>query len=183
MLSTLVILGVVIGANNLAVSLALGAIGQNRLHARIVGVFGVFEFLMPLAGIWLGRQLAEMLSANLSWMAPALLVGFGLSTLLGAGMRRFDDEALGRKVASWPGLFVLAASLSTDNLLIGLSLGLGEVAPVVLAAVISGFSMAFAWGGLALGDRVRKRGRRRAEAVAGALLVLAGVYLGKGVFY
>ncbi len=183
MLSTLVMLGVVIGANNLAVSLALGAMGQNRLHARIVAVFGVFEFLMPLAGIWLGRRIAEELSANLGWMAPVLLIGFGLSTLVGAGMRRFDDEALGRKVASWPGLVVLAASLSTDNLLIGLSLGLGDVAPVLLAAVISACSMSFAWGGLALGNRVRRQGRRRAEAAAGLLLIVAGVHLGHGIFY
>lgn len=183
MLLTLLILGVVIGANNLAVSLALGAMGQNVRHVRIVTVFGLFEFFMPLAGIWVGRQIAEALSANLAWMAPALLVGFGLSTVIGAGFRRFDEEALGRRASSWPGLMLLSASLSTDNLLIGLSLGLGEVAPVILAAVISGFSMTFAYLGLLAGDRVRKRGRRRAEAAAGLLLIAAGVYLANGIFY
>lgn len=183
MIATLLILGVVIGANNLAVSLALGAMGQNVRHTRIVAVFGVFEFFMPLAGIWLGRRIAEALSANLSWLAPALLVGFGLSSLVGASFRSVDDEALGRRASSWPGLMLLAASLSTDNLLIGLSLGLGDIAPVILAVVISVFSMTFAYGGLLIGDQVRKRGRRRAEAAAGLLLVVAGLYLANGLIF
>lgn len=177
MTGTLLLLGVVIGTNNLAVSLALGVMGQRAHRPRIVAVFGLFEFLMPLIGIWLGRRIAEALAANLSWMAPALLIGFGLSTLVGSGFRSFDHEALGRRAASWGGLVLLAASLSMDNLLIGLSFGLAEVAPVILAAVISVFSMLFTSAGLWTGHRIAKRGRRRTEAGAGLLLILAGLWL------
>ena len=50
MLGTLIVLGVVIGANNLSAALALGALGHGHHRSRIVGVFAVFEFTVPLVG-------------------------------------------------------------------------------------------------------------------------------------
>ena len=44
MLLQLLIIGVVIGSNNFATSLALGALGQEDKHRRILIMFGVFEF-------------------------------------------------------------------------------------------------------------------------------------------
>ena len=44
-------LGAAIAANNLVVALALGALGQAPRRWRIAGVFGVFEFAVPLIGL------------------------------------------------------------------------------------------------------------------------------------
>lgn len=52
--TSLIILGAVIGANNLAVSLALGSLGQSGRYLRIVPVFGFFEFVMPPIGLSIG---------------------------------------------------------------------------------------------------------------------------------
>ena len=72
---TLAIFGLVIGANNLTVALALGAIGQRRKQGRILLVFAGFEFSVPLIGVWLGQQMAGTLTACADWLGPVLLAG------------------------------------------------------------------------------------------------------------
>jgi hypothetical protein len=56
---------------------------------------------------------------------------------------------------------------------VGFGLGPGGRSPRVLATVIAGCSMAFAWLGLRLGRFARRRGRRVADAGV-LLLALAG---------
>jgi len=178
---SLLVLGVVIGANNLAVSLALGALGQQSRALRIVAVFGLFEFTVPLIGIALGRELADRFAMAPGWLAPVLLIGMGGWAVVAALRKDIDAEALARRAATWGGLALLAASLSGDNLLIGLSLGLGQYAPLTLAAVIATCSMLFSWGGLRLGGVLRAAHRRLANVGAGLLLLAAGVALAGGV--
>jgi putative Mn2+ efflux pump MntP len=172
MAADLAVLGIVIGSNNLAASLALGALGQAVRRWRIVAVFGAFEFLVPLVGVWLGRHAAGVVAERAGWLGPLLLALLGAWAVAGGLRRDRDEEALARRATTWRGLALLAGGLSLDNLVVGFSLGLGGRSPLLLAAVIAGCSMAFAWLGLRLG---RRRHRRVAEAGTGVLLLaLAG---------
>jgi putative Mn2+ efflux pump MntP len=49
------LLGIVIALNNLAFSFSMGALGTRRYHLRIVLVFALVEFTVPLAGLFVGR--------------------------------------------------------------------------------------------------------------------------------
>jgi putative Mn2+ efflux pump MntP len=177
----LLALGVAIGANNLAVSLALGALGQWERRWRIVSVFALFEFSMPLIGILIGRRVAESLALGLGWLAPVLLIGFGLWAGYEALRPGRDEERLAARVASLKGLVLLSASLSLDNLMIGLSLGLSGYSPLTVSATICAFSVVFALFGLRAGRSLRRQARIRAELGAAGLLVGVGVALWAGV--
>jgi manganese efflux pump family protein len=88
------------------------------------------------------------------------------------GLRRDrNEEALARPATTWRGLVVLAGGVSLDDLVVGFGLGPGGRRPLVLASVIAGCSVAFAWPGLRLGRFARRRHRRAAEVGAGALLL------------
>lgn len=172
----LLMLGLVIGSNNLAASLALGAFGQGKHWARILTVVAFFEFCIPLLGLWLGQNTAGFLAERAGWLGPALLAGIGLWTLFNA-LRGQDEDAslMAEKAATWGGMILLAGSLSIDNLLVGFGLGLGKRSPLLVASVIVCCSVAFTGLGLWLGSQAHERWRRRAEiAAAVMLLVLAG---------
>lgn len=179
----LLILGVAIGANNLAVALVLGALGQAKRRWRIASVFGAFEFLVPLVGLLIGRELAGAATDVGRWVGAALLVGIGVWALVAAARRGRDDgraEKLARRVASWRGLAWLAAGLSLDNLAVGFALGLGGASPLLVAAVIAAFSVVFTLVGLRLGAAGRDRWKRPTELLAGLALVAIGVAVGVG---
>lgn len=170
-LAKLLILGAVIGSNNLAASLALGALGQSHRRWRIIPVFGTFEFMIPLLGMWAGRQASGAITARAGWLGVALLGGLGIWAILGAIREQPHDESFAERVTTWRGLILLAAGLSVDNLLVGFSLGLRNTPPWIVAATICVFSMSFAWLGLQLGDHARRHWERRAKFGAGSVLL------------
>lgn len=174
MILELVVLGVVIGANNFAASLALGALGQRTRRWRIVAVFGVFEFVIPLIGIWLGRHAADLVAERAAWLGPALLAGVGAWTVLAAQRGSAREQRYARRATTWRGLTAMAALLSVDNLVVGFSLGLGGASPLLLAGTIAAFAMGFALVGLEIGANARTRHERLAETAAGLLLVALG---------
>lgn len=167
----LIILGVVIGSNNLAAGLALGALGQISRLWRVVLVFGVFEFSIPLVGMWVGRASSRWIYDQAGWLSILLLVAVGVWMIVAALRETGADEKLARRATTWGGLALLAAGLSIDNLVIGFSLGLRAYEPLTIAATIAVFSMAFTAAGMKAGDVSRRRWERTASVVAGALLL------------
>lgn len=173
----LVILGATIGANNLGVALALGALGQAPRRRRIAGIFGLFEFAVPLVGLLIGRGLSGALAEAGRWIGAALLVALGLLTLRPDGP---NDERLAGRVTTTGGLVGLAVGLSLDNLLVGFALGLGDVRALLVAAVIASFSVSFTLVGLQLGAVGRRHWERRARVAAGVALVAVGLAVAAG---
>lgn len=167
----LLILGVVIGSNNLAAGLALGALGQAERARRIVAVFGLFEFCVPLVGLALGRASTRWVESQAGWVSILLLVGVGLWMVWTSRRTSSRDEKLARQATTWGGLALLSAGLSVDNLVVGFSLGLRAYDPLTIAATIAGFSMMFTWLGLHAGDAGRRHWEQRATALAGLLLI------------
>jgi putative Mn2+ efflux pump MntP len=167
----LIILGLVVGANNLAAALALGTLGVKERQWRIILIFGTVEFFVPLFGIWLGRQAIRYVEQNAQLIAPLLLAGLGLWTLW-TGLRHAPNrEEIGRWLTRPGGVLLLALGLSADNVVVGFSLGLIGTEPLLVAAVIAAFSMTFTWLGIQLGAITRRHWERYAEIAAGLLLL------------
>lgn len=178
MILKLAFLGIVIGSNNFATALALGALGQARRQGRILLVFAIFEFWVPLVGLAIGRSAAGFVVDRAGWIGPALIAALGAWTLFEAVHPRRDrDRAkLAKWLTSWRGLVTLAAGLSLDNLVIGFSLGLSGIPALVMASVIMTCSVAFSWIALKVGAHAGQRHERGAGAISGGLLlVVAGM--------
>lgn len=167
----LLILGVVVGSNNFATALSLGSLGQAERQWRILSVFAVFEFTVPLVGLWLGARVSGLVADGVEWLGPLLIAALGIWTMQEATRKTDDSERLAQKLTGWRGLVGLSAVMSLDNLVIGFSLGLGGVPILLTASVIALCSVAFAWVGLRIGARGRRAFESTAEAISGLLLV------------
>ncbi len=174
------ILGVVIGSNNLAVALALGAMGQAAHRFRVMLVFGVFEFVTPLLGIGLGVATAHAIGLQTNVAGSVLLIALGFFAVVGGVRNRRQDEKLAKHITSWCGLVFLALGLSIDNVVVGFSLGLGRAAPLAVATTIACFSVLFTWIGMKLGHESRRSWERLAKIGAGVLLMGFGAANGMG---
>ena len=174
------ILGFVIGSNNLAVALSLGAMGQAARRFRVMLVFGVFEFVMPLLGIGLGAATARAIGLHTNVIGAVLLISLGLLTVVGGIRNRRQDEKLAKQVTQWRGLVFLALGLSLDNVVVGFSLGLDHAEPLAVATTIACFSVLFTWIGMRLGHESRRSWEQIAKIGAGMLLVGFGTANGMG---
>ncbi len=181
MILSVIAIAVVIALNNFAVSLALGAIGAAP-RWRIVLIFGLFEFAIPLIGLLVGQQVAGALSHALHWLVPALLLAMGIAVIWESLRFGRDDERLAELTASWRGLVLLALGLGIDNLFIGFSLGLAGVSPLLLAAAIGLSSATFTTIGLAIGHASRRHWEAPTEWAAGIGLILVALAAWQGWF-
>lgn len=161
-----------------AVSAAVGMAGlTRRQRLRLSLLFGLFEGGTPAVGLLLAGPLGHAFGSAADYLAIAVLVGFGLFTLLrdedGEG-----DRASGLATAHGGALLLLGLSVSLDELAVGFTLGLLRlpVLPCLVAIGVQAFAVAQL--GFAVGGKLSERVREGAGQLAGlALLALAGVLL------
>ena len=161
-----------------AVSAAAGLTGLDRRHRlRLSLLFAAFEGGTPAVGLLLAGPLGAAIGGAADYLAIAVLVGFGLFTLLrdedGEG-----DKATGLATAHGAALLLLGLSVSLDELAVGFTLGLLRlpVLPCLVAIGVQAFVVSQL--GFRLGGVVSERFREAAERLAGVvLLLLAGVLI------
>ena len=175
----LLVLGIVIGSNNFAVALALGALGQSPRRYRIMLVFGLIEFVVPLLGMYLGASTTRIFGFHSIYISAVLLFGIGLLAVFEGSRTDRDDERLARLVTQWQGLFVLGAGLSLDNLVVGFGLGFSEQ-PLAVAGTISFFAVLFTWIGIQIGHASRRYWEQKVKIATGILLMLLGMITALG---
>ncbi len=176
----LISIGAVVGVNNFAVALMLGALGQYRRRWRIAGVFGVFEFTVPLIGLLIGSVLAGYIAGAGELIGAALLVVLGVMAVRAPAASEENRERLAGQVSTWGGIAALAAGLTFDNLVVGFALGLSDVEPLLLASTIALFAVAFTLIGLEIGRRGRRSHEAAAQTASGILLIALAVAVALG---
>lgn len=172
----LFILGIVIGSNNLAVAFALGALQIRSYWWRIILTFGLFEFFIPLVGVFIGRQFSQFIADYASYVGGALLIILGLFMSYKSFTNSSHNKAyLLRKITTWTGIISLSAGLSLDNLIVGFSIGLKNFHPITTASVIAGSSIIFTVIGLNFGNYLHKSFRTWTDVGTALLLIAIGV--------
>jgi len=151
-----------------------------RQAFRLSFHFGLFQALMPVAGFWAGRSVAQLISAWDHWVAFGLLALVGGRALWGAfagGEHGPDCRTDGPIADPTRGLSLVLLSVATsiDALAVGISLALVQDQILYPAAVIGIVAAAFTLAGLWLGSRVGRLLGRYAEVVGGLVLIAIGV--------
>lgn len=174
LLST-VLVAIALAMDAFAISLCKGlAIGKVRIKAMlIVGVwFGLFHFMMPLIGYYLGRSCYELIEDFDHWIAFFLLAIIGINMIreaLGPEEEKGDPD-LGFKV-----MLPLAVATSIDALVIGISSAM-EGANIWQGSIVLGLWTCFVSAiGLKLGSHFGDRFGSKAEILGGIILVLIGL--------
>ncbi len=170
----IVLIGIALSMDALAVSLALGA-AESRTDGRVKMIllaaflFGLFQALMPLAG-WFGVSLCgDFLQRFGRYIAAGLLGAIG-------GKMIWDREQEQTDAFGFFKLILLAFATSIDAFLVGISfacLGWTCILPEVLVIGFITFCISAAGG--ALGRGVRKWLGNYSTPVGGLVLVLIGV--------
>jgi putative Mn2+ efflux pump MntP len=156
-----------------AVAAALGIAGlPSSERTRISIVFAAFEAAMPIVGLLVGRAAGRLIGAWAGYAAIAALVIAAVLLLRGDGGDDAEKKNL-RLLGQARGLAVLGlgASISIDELTIGLSAGLLGLPILVAIAWIAVQAFIATQVGLRVGSLLSEVVRERVERLAGVVLL------------
>jgi putative Mn2+ efflux pump MntP len=156
-----------------AVSLALSAAGQlgnTRAKFRIAFHFGLFQFLMPVAGWAIGTRIEPLIVSYDHWIAAGLL------TFVAVRMIRSANEPPNTREASDPSrgwtLVTLATATSIDALAVGLGLAALRISVWYPSVIIGLITLVLSTLAILLGQRVGSQLGKRGQIVGGIVLLL-----------
>ncbi len=176
----LLLVSVSVGLSNFAGAIGIGLSGIDARTRLQVGIaFGLFEALMPIAGLLLGQAVAGHLGHIAKYVGSAILVLVGGYTIWQG--RRVPKAQKGPVRIQTRRLLVTALALSIDNLAVGFALAVYQINIVLAAATMGVISVVLSLVGLELGSRLGTRVEQWSEELGGAVLILVGLALAIGV--
>jgi putative Mn2+ efflux pump MntP len=177
----LILVAVSLGLSNFAAAIGIGISGTNaRTRLKVGIIFGLFETGMPIAGVALGRGLAQSLGRSARWITAGLLIATGVWAVVQAV--RGDHQAVPAPDGQHSGRLVITGlAISVDNLAVGFALGAFHVSLAVAAVTIGGISVALSLIGLELGAQIGTRAGQRGELLGGLVLIAVGAAIAAGL--
>jgi putative Mn2+ efflux pump MntP len=175
----LVAIGLAMDAFAVSISSGICIPDLRPRHAlRAAAAFGLFQFLMPVAGWLLGSTFRDLIQGFDHWIAFGLLAVVGgkmiFESIKARNEEACEDDAKAASILSLPGLLVLSVATSIDALAVGLSYSvLGT--PILLPATIIGLvTFALCVVGCEFGKRIGAKFERWATLAGGMVLVGIG---------
>lgn len=167
-MTPIVVLAVALGLDNAGVVMALAAAGTTRKVAfPLILAFAAFEAVMPLLGLLLGNTVGEVIGPAANLAGAVALAGSG-GYILRSAFRGRAPEGLPDRTSVVLGL---PLSLSADNLLAGVGLGLLGFPAVGSALIFGIITAAICLVGQYVGEVASTLNPRLAQLTAGAALV------------
>jgi|ERR1700694_1820420 len=166
-----------LGLDTLAISIALGLRGFAPWQAALT--FAVFEGLMPILGVVLGRFVGLRFETAAVVLGGIILIGVGIHTIREAS--EVEKEIKHISFGSVRASFLAGLAISTDELAIGFPMGASRLPiPTVLMAIALQAFLVTALG-IAIGNRFGSglglRASRYASIAAGIAFALVGLWL------
>ena len=181
------LLGVGLAMDAFSVSLASGLAEPDMKPSRMLGipgVFGGFQFLMPMIG-WICVHTVvscfTKLEKFIPWVALILLLFIGGKMLIEGFRGGSESQTAGMSVRT---LLVMGVATSIDALSVGFAIaeyGLGRA--LLCAAIIGVVTFVICVAGIVLGRKIGTRLAGKASILGGIILIAIGIEIFvKGVF-
>ena len=175
-------LGVADAMDAFSVSIANAIMEPNMAKSRkakIAGVFGVFQFAMPMIGWFCVHTIAEyflIFKKYIPLIALVLLVFLGGKMLLEGFQEQKSPSVKKQKPLRKRELFVQGIATSIDALSVGFAIASYTAPMAFVAALIIGIVTFFICEiGLSLGMKFGTKLAGRATIVGGIILILIGI--------
>ncbi|MCX7908434.1 MAG: manganese efflux pump MntP family protein [Ignavibacteria bacterium] len=163
-----------------AFSVAVGAgvfykKATRRQKFRLAFHFGLFQFIMPIIGWYIGEKVIGIFQQVDHWIAFLVLLFLGIKiiweTSNAAIMKVRTDISRGWKLVG------LSIATSLDALAVGFGLSLLDSQVFIMAIIIGIIAATMTYIGIHLGERLSIRFEKFAGYIGGSILILIGVQI------
>jgi putative Mn2+ efflux pump MntP len=177
---SILLIGLSLSLDAFAVSVSSGISDRDLKPFHIIRAslfFGAFQFIMPIAGWFLGKAFVSYIQVFDHWIASALLVFIGGKMLFAATPRKGDEKAVkkGIDLQSLGNLFILAVATSIDALAVGLSFSMVNRGIFIPALVIGCITFGVCILGFYFGKKIGRVFETGSQILGGIILIGIGV--------
>ncbi|AEF85408.1 membrane protein [Treponema primitia ZAS-2] len=186
---SVVLMGISLSMDACAVSISAGVSipGLQKFHIfRASSFFGIFQFLMPIIGFYLGKSFVFYIVNFDHWIAFALLAFIGGKMIFETLSKRDKDqeektleeshaEKKSGDIRDIKTLLILALATSIDALAVGISLSIMDQGIWLSAALIGGITFTICILGFDFGKRIGMIVAKGAQLAGGIILIGIGV--------
>lgn len=161
----------------ISVSSGISIRGLKWIHIlRASFFFGLFQFLMPVGGWFLGKTFISLISAYDHWVVFGLLAFIGGKMVKEAldSKKKASPQASAGDVRNLGTLLTLTVATSLDALAVGLSFSILNRRIWDSAAIIGGITFLVCLIGFEFGRRIGMLLERGAQIVGGLILIGIG---------
>ncbi len=159
-----------------AVSICAGTneltIGK-RPTFRLSFHFGLFQFMMPVIGWFLGKEIYKYIEVYNHWVVLGLLSFVGIKLIISGfdrnGKTKNDDLSKGMY------LVILSFATSLDALAVGISFAMLQTDIWFPSIVIGIVTAVFSVIGVQLGNKLGIKFGKKMEMLGGIILILIGI--------
>ncbi len=172
----IIIIALGLAADAFAVSVAMGSSGiapDKRSSIRLSFHLGLFQFLMPILGWFVGKNIALLIEQYDHWVAFLILSGIGIKMIIESkkeeGVKQVYNFTKG-----WA-MVLISLATSIDALATGFSLAFLKIKifyPAVFIGVIT-FMLSFL--GYRTGSKIKTKLGSNIELIGGILLFCIGL--------
>ena len=173
---SILVIAVGLGMDAFSVAIGIGAVSRKVSFApvlRLSASFGLFQFLMPIAG-WLGGMtVADYIAGFDHWIAFALLLYVGGKMIHESF--RCEEQVHPNDPTKGLTLLMLSVATSIDALAVGLSLAFLKTPILYPSMIIGVVAFIMTASGMLFGEKLGKICGKRVEVIGGIILIGIGV--------
>lgn len=166
----IVLTGISLAGDAFTISICKGLNNPRKKNAIIVALyFGLFQFLMPIIGYYLGNVFSERIINFNPYISTILLIVIGIL------MIKSDDNLSLSSKLSFKEMILLSIATSIDALVIGISFSFLNVKIISSSIIIGIITFIMCFFGFLLGHIFNKKVGTYSNLVAGSILIILGI--------
>lgn len=168
---TLIIIAISLSMDAFSLSLAYGTLNLRKKVIIIQSLtVGVFHFIMPQIGNYLGLKILSVLPINPNVLVFIVLFIIGLQMVL----ESFKEPEL--KKTSIFGILFFALVVSIDSFSLGIGLNTIYSSILISSSIFMIFSFLFTYLGLMLGKKINETIGKISTMIGGIILLIIGLF-------
>jgi len=161
-----------------AVSIASGShrFMRNRRSAiRLAFHLGLFQFIMPVIGWYIGSGISNIVNSFSQWLAFGLLLIIGIKMIFESFQSDSEFTHKSSDPSKGGSLIMLSIATSIDAFGVGLSLAFLNINIWYSASIIGFITASLSIIGIIIGNKLGSKFGKKMEIAGGILLILIGL--------
>ena len=146
-------------------------ITNNKKQLLISIVVGLFHFIMPILGYFVGDIILDFIKVKPDYVVGIILFILGMEMITSIN----KEEKL-RKLTNLLSIIIFSLTVSIDSLSIGIGFGVTHTNILLSSIIFSLISFIFTYIGLKLGKILSDKFGKISVLIASIILIILGIY-------